>query len=140
MRTLIVCLTVAALLACPLDCAARLATAQSAGANQLACCAKCRGKESAPTPAPSSKRLPAGQLPSQPTPCEDGKDCLCEGAVIDATARAAVDDALRGFLLACPTNAHALSVAAGKPCLTVTEPPLPAGGSFARIVLCALVL
>lgn len=68
-------LAIAGLLLCPYDCAVREAAARLSGQDQAApaCCQKCRERHQ--------------HSPTQtPRPSEDGKSCICEGAVFDAAA------------------------------------------------------
>jgi len=74
MRPFIVLLTIAALLLCPYECAVRSAQAQSrTSAKRAACCPRCQVRQDS-----DSQPLPA--------PSDDGRSCVCEGAVFDASA------------------------------------------------------
>lgn len=137
MRTFIVYLSIVALLLCPYGCAVKLAAAQSLGNEKDACCEECRARESSRTPPSGGPRDPA-----QPRPTEDGKSCVCEGAVFDATTRSPADAVLEFSLLSWAADvAIAPSLAAFSPCAGRTgPPPKEVGGKSARIVICSLQL
>ena len=108
MRILLIYLLIAALLICPYECAVKLATAQLPGNDtNSACCERCRAQHAAEPTEPNHERLP--------TPSEDGRSCLCEGAVFDATARSPLELSLQSVLWiearnSAQTPTHGLSV------------------------------
>jgi hypothetical protein len=72
MRPFVSALTIAALLLCPYECAVKSAQAQSrTSVPQPACCSQCQARQAKESP-------PARPLPA---PSEDGRSCVCEGAV-----------------------------------------------------------
>ena len=84
MRSFLAILTIVALLACPLDCAAKYAIARVAGGEtQAACCDHCQ--ESHPCDTSESPAAP------QQTPDQDGRCCVCEGAIFVATDPTLID-------------------------------------------------
>jgi hypothetical protein len=91
MRTFLIYLLIVALLICPYECAVKLAAAQSPGndANSK-CCDRCRARQADETTAPDREQSPA--------PSDDGRNCLCEGAVFDASARSPLELSLQSVL------------------------------------------
>src|SRR5581483_746904 len=108
MRTFSIYLMIATLLICPYECAVRLAAAQTTGNDaNSACCERCHVRQADESRAPNHERLPA--------PSEDGRCCLCEGAVFDVAARSPLELSLQAFLWievsdAAQTPTHGLSV------------------------------
>ena len=91
MRTLLIYLMIAALLICPYECAARLAAAQTPGNDaHSACCERCQVRKADESSVPDHERLPA--------PSEDGRSCLCEGAVFDVAVRSPLELSLQSVL------------------------------------------
>jgi hypothetical protein len=116
-RTFIVYLGIAALLVCPYDCAVKYAAAQSVGGeNEIACCERCAAHEAA-------EHSPAGSGEHQPKPADDGKNCLCEGAVFDGVTRSDVEIVLQCSLLPC------IADTAVAPSLVSFSPGLKGGGT-----------
>lgn len=143
MRSIIVYLVIAALLMCPYDCALKVAAAQSLGNDDhVACCEKCRVRELSETPSSSGERLPVERGPSEPAPSEDGRFCLCEGAVFDATTRSPADTVLEFSLSSWVADvAFAPCPVSFPPSVDrVGPPPNDEGGRFARIVIRSLLL
>ncbi len=108
MRTFLIYLMLATLLICPYECAVRLAAAQTPGNDaNSACCERCRVRQADESRAPDHERLPA--------PSEDGRCCLCEGAVFDAAARSPLELSLQSVLWfevsdSAQTPTHGLAV------------------------------
>ncbi|MEX2176630.1 MAG: hypothetical protein WD872_19850 [Pirellulaceae bacterium] len=143
MRTIIVYLAIAALLMCPYVCAAKLAGAGSLGnEDQVACCQTCRARELSQTQNSSGQRSPGDRDPAQPRPSEDGKSCLCEGAVFDSTTRSPADAVLEFSLLARVADmATTPSLAPFAPSVDRAGPPLNKdGGRLTRIAIRSLLL
>ena len=143
MRSIIAYLAIVALLMCPYDCAVKFAAAQSLGNDDhVTCCEKCRARELSESPPSSGERLPVERGPSQPAPSEDGKSCLCEGAVFDATTRSPADTVLEfSHLSWVADSALAPSVAAHTPSVDrAGPPPNDEGGRLTRIVIRSLLL
>jgi hypothetical protein len=143
MRTFIVYLVIVALLVCPYDCAVKLAAAQSpANDDPAGCCEACQAHELSASLMTSDERLPAERDPSQPAPSEDGKSCLCEGAVFDVTARSPADAVLECSLLSWAAAVTAVpSLAFSAPSVEVDGPPLiHKGGRLTRIAIRSLLL
>ncbi len=143
MRTFIVYLAIVALLLCPFDCAVKLAAAKVQWNNdRVVCCEKCRARELSETPSSTGQGSQSDPDPAQPTPSEDGKSCLCEGAVFDATTRSPADAVLEFSLHCWVTDV------AETPCLALSAPsvdragppPNEEGGRLTRIVLRSLLL
>ena len=138
MRTFIVYLAIAALLLCPYNCAVKWNSANGAqNDGQRACCDKCLARET------SNAAIPAhDQSPKHPEPDEDGRCCLCEGAVFNAAAQSWHVTSLQAFLwtwVIDPTEPQGLtSLTATATCDSM--PPALAGGLSARIAICSLVL
>jgi hypothetical protein len=133
MRNLVVLLTIAVVLACPYQCAIKLSAAVAIGSNaKPACCEDCE---------PGQPTLPAGQpTPNAPAP-EDGRSCLCEGAVFDAGVRSPVDDLVHVFLwggIAGFSEFSAIPTSAPKLERSIPRPTMD--GSFTRIAICSLLL
>ena len=82
MRSLIVSLLVAGLLACPLNCLAELPDADSA---RVAVC-DCESSCSLPSLPPGPANRPGEKNPNRDSESEDG-DCLCGGAVVATSVR-----------------------------------------------------
>jgi hypothetical protein len=142
MRTIIVYLSIVALLVCPFDCAAKLAAAESPGDDaRTACCETCRVRELAEAPVSSGRRSNGDHDPAQPRPSEDGRFCLCEGAVFDATTRSPAVAMLEFSLLAWVDLAVTPSLATCAPSADQADlPPNPQGGRLTRITLRSLLL
>lgn len=86
MHSLIVSLLLSLTLACPYECAIKLAAAQASSSKAEVCCENCQARtnvahEDAPVP---------GNLPSSD---EDGW-CMCKGVVFDASGQRLFDDAV----------------------------------------------
>lgn len=143
MRSIIVYLAIVALLMCPYDCAVKFAAAQSLGnSDHVACCEKCRVRQLSESPPPCGEGMPVERGPSQPAPSEDGKSCLCEGAVFDATTRSPAD-AIQEFSLLSWVADSALAPlkAAHTPSVDSADPPPnDNGGRLTRIVIRSLLL
>jgi hypothetical protein len=100
-RTFIVYLSIVAILVCPYDCAVKYAAAQSVGGeNQIACCERCAAHR-------ATEHSPAGSNEHQPKPADDGKSCLCEGAVFDGMTRSDVEIVLQFSLSPCVADTAA---------------------------------
>jgi hypothetical protein len=142
MRTFIVYLAIVALLVCPYDCAAKLASAESPGDDaRTSCCETCRGREMTETPASSGQRSNSDREPAQPRPSEDGRFCLCEGAVFDATQRSPAVAVLEFSLLAWADLAVTPPLAPCAPSVDHADPPPNhQGGRLTRIALRSLLL
>jgi hypothetical protein len=136
MRTFIVYLATVALLLCPYGCALKSAAAKSLGNEDRACCEECRAREKSATPSSGGDRDPA-----QPGPSEDGKSCVCEGAVFDAATRSAADAVLDFSLSWVAVVAAAPSSANFGPGMDrAGQPPNEVGGRLSRIAICSLLL
>lgn len=126
---------IAALLICPYECAVRLAAAQTLGNDaNSACCERCRARQADESTVPNQERLP---LPS-----EDGRYCLCEGAVFDAAARSPLEPSLQSILWievsdSAQTPMHGLSVTRFD---RGQLPPPENAGRLARIAIRSLLL
>jgi hypothetical protein len=135
MRTFFIYLMIAALLLCPYECAVRLAAAQTTGNDtHAACCEQCQARQAEEPTAPDHEQLPA--------PSEDGRSCLCEGAVFDATARSPLKLSLQAFLWieasnSAQTPTHGLSVMRFD---RGEWPEAEASGRLARIAIRSLLL
>lgn len=143
MRTIIVYLAIAALLLCPYDCAAKLAAARSLGSDDhVACCEKCRSRESSETPHSTGQGSESDRHPARPLPSEDGKSCLCEGAVFDAATRSPADAVLEFSHLSWVADvAVTPSLAIFAPSVDRDgPPPNQQGGRLTRIVIRSLLL
>ena len=142
MRSAVVVLAIVALVVCPHDCAAKSVVLQaSPTAAAPVCCGHCQHAplpvDTLPTKRPESEPIPAG-----PQPSEDGKSCLCEGAIFDVATRGEVDAAVGLAFLACPSDiaitpslASRISRVRGRGAL-----PLMPVGRLARIALRSLQL
>lgn len=134
MRNLVVLLSIAAVLACPYECAVKLAAAQAISSDaKPACCEECEAHR--PT-------TPAGDpTPNTPAPDEDGRWCLCEGAVFDAGARSPVDDSVQVTLwIGSAGLAEFSAISASAPQFERSASPPTMGGRFMRIAICSLLL
>lgn len=143
MRTIIVYLAIVALLLCPYDCAVKLAAAESLGnENHVACCEKCRARESSEIRSSTDRGSPSDPDPAQPIPSEDGKSCLCEGAVFDAATRSSADAVLEFSLLSwVADSAEMPSLALFAPRVNRAGlPPNEEGGRLTRIAIRSLLL
>lgn len=134
MRTLVVLLSIASVLACPYACAVKLAAAQAIGNDQRSvCCKQCQARE---TTAPIQD-----QAPTSPAPDEDGCWCLCEGAVFDAGSRLLVDDSVQASLWTWVTGpVKAPDVDAPTPGSDFAVSPPPVSGRLMRIAIRSLLL
>lgn len=143
MRTIIVYLAIVALLLCPYDCAVKLAAAESLGnEKQVACCEKCRTRESFETTSSTDRGSPSDPDPARPIPSKDGKSCLCEGAVFDAATRSSADAVLEFSLLLswAADSAETPSLALFAPSVDRAGLPNEEGGRLTRIVIRSLLL
>jgi hypothetical protein len=143
MRTIIVYLAIAALLVCPYDCAAKFAAAQAGGSKvRTSCCEKCRARELSELPSSSGQRSTDDRDPARPRPSEDGKSCLCEGAVFDAATRLPTDAVLEFSLLSWVADVAAKpSLAAFTPSFDhAGPPPSELGGRLTRIAIRSLLV
>ncbi len=143
MRTFIVYLAIAALLLCPYDCALNLAAAESSSnENRVVCCENCRARELATTPPSSSRDSRDDRSPAPLKPSEDGKSCLCEGAVFDATIRSPADAVLEFSLLSWVADVAVMpSLAVFTPSVDRSgPPPSEESGRITRIVIRSLLL
>lgn len=134
MQTVVVFLSIASVLACPYDCAVKVAAAQAMRSDHKpACCKRCRTSETTePTNNPT---------PESPAPVEDGRWCLCEGAVLCATARFSVDDSLQVSLWTWVSGtAETLDIATHLPSIDRAELPPPLDGRLTRIAMHSLLL
>jgi hypothetical protein len=133
MRSIVVHLTIAALLVCPFECALRLAAAQGAGDERAAaCCGEC--PESAGQPS-SPDRVPT------PAPAEDGKSCVCEGAIVDAGARPGSSHDWPSCPLGPIADDAATRAWPGRRCFDRTAAsPVESGGRVTRLAICSLLL
>ena len=137
MRTFIVYLAILALLLCPYGCAVRLAAAQSLGNENSVCCEECRAHELSESPPSGGDRNP-----TQPESSKDGKFCVCEGAVFDATTRSPADAVLEFSLLPwVAVVAVTPSLANFAPSADCADQPTNEdGGKLTRIAICSLLL
>jgi hypothetical protein len=138
MRTILVYLTIVSLLLCPYDCAVKSAAAQAIGSlDRSACCESCRARATAETPNPASERQP-----QEPTPAEDGRSCLCEGAVFDAAARSSADTSSQvSFWIGAVDSAVTLGLTTPPPSANRVDPlPPHDGGRLTRIAICSLLV
>ena len=135
MRTLFIYLMIAALLICPYECAVRLAAAQTPGKNaHSACCERCRTHQADESTAPNHERLPA--------PSEDGRSCLCEGAVFDIAARSPIEPSLQSDLwIEASDSAQTLTHGLSAMSFDRGEwPEADASGRLTRITIRSLLL
>jgi hypothetical protein len=134
MRTLVVLLSIAAVLACPYQCAVKLAAAQGIGVDQKpACCEQCQARE--------TTQQDQNQTPTSPGPDEDGCWCLCEGAVFDAGSRSLVDDSVQVSLWTWASGlAESPDDAAPTPSFDCAGLPPPLDGRLTRIAIHSLLL
>ena len=98
MRSIVVYLAIGTLLLCPYDCAVKQAAAASLGSHQQNPCCEVRVCH-------LSEQSHRDRAPNQPKPSEDGKSCLCEGVVFDATLRSPAEAILEFSLLAWVADA-----------------------------------
>ena len=143
MRTIIVYLAILALLLCPYHCAVRFAASQSLGnENDVACCQKCRERQLSGIPSSSGERSRSDHCPTQPAPSEDGKCCLCEGAVFNAATRSPAETVLESSLFSWVGDMALVQCAASFPLSVdrVTPPPNEESGRLTRIVIRSLLL
>jgi hypothetical protein len=143
MRSLIVYLAIAALLWCPYDCALKAAAAQSfANWDRAGCCDNCRERQRASEAAMADCRAPGDDSSAPERPSEDGKACLCDGAVFDAASRFAVDTDLEISQL--PWVADDLGLCSPVGCVQgldcVGPPPRLEAGRSLRVSLGSLLL
>jgi len=134
MRNFVVLLSIASVLACPYECAAKLAAAQTIGSDQRpACCDRCQAHE---TTVPVKDQTPAPLAPN-----EDGRWCLCEGAVFDAGSRSVVDDAEQVSLWTWVVSpVEMLENDTPMPSFECVYSPPPLSGRFTRIAIRSLLL
>ena len=126
-------LTVAALLLCPYDCAVKSALARSVGdKTEHVCCEQCQSES-----ATEEKETP------EPTdPANDGRSCLCEGAVFDASVRTVQETLLFSFLWA-PVVFSTTQVELSNPvriACDASQPPPLLSGWERRVLILSLVL
>lgn len=143
MRSVVVYLAIGTLLLCPYDCAVKQAAAESLGSQQqIPCCQKCRSRDLAVAATASQEQSQRDRTPNQPKPSEDGKSCLCEGVVFDATLRSPAEAILEFSLLAWAADAALEPLFAACPPRAATSgPPLmEVGGASMRIALGSLLL
>jgi hypothetical protein len=128
MHKILVHLAIVGLLLCPYDCAAREAAARLTGDNQAAaaCCQKCRERQQqSPTPRPS----------------EDGKSCICEGAMFDAAAAGPVVPPLDATLWAVIVDPVTMPELTSPDWIALhTGPPPLLGGRQVRIAVQSFLL
>lgn len=137
MRTILTYLTIAALLLCPYNCAVGRDAQTFKDDGHSACCEQCRARE---TPEPVTPVN--NESPKQPGPAEDGRFCLCEGAVFDAAARGPSVDSLHASLWTWGGDPAAL-LGSFLPVVSndcTGAPSAYNGGLRARIVICSLIL
>ena len=134
MRNIVVLLAIVSVLACPYECAVKLAAAQVMGGDKVAaCCDKCRTRE---TTAPVNDHTP-----SPPAPDEDGRWCLCEGVVFDPGARSLIDDSVEASLGTWAIgSAKLLNANAPTPNVDCAALPPPLDGRLTRISIRSLLL
>jgi hypothetical protein len=133
MRNLTVLLSLAVVVACPYVCTVRLAAAHAIGSSaKPACCEHCESHRPAPMGDPT---------PHAPSSSEDGRLCLCGGAVFDAGVRLAVDDSAQVTLwvgTAGAAESSAISIPARR--LERSTSPPTVDGRLMRIAICSLLL
>jgi hypothetical protein len=134
MRSLIVLLSITAILVCPHLCAVKYAAAQAMGGDgKPACCDKCEAHRPT-TPIDDPAR-------NTPAPDEDGRWCLCEGAVFDAGSRSLVDDSVQVTLWIGNSEFAELSaVSVPAPRFERTTSPQSLDGRSVRIAIRSLLL
>jgi hypothetical protein len=143
MRSVVVYLAIGTLLLCPYDCAVKQAAAASLGSQQQSsCCEECRARDFAEAASSSQEQSQRDRAPNQPKPSEDGKSCLCEGVVFDATLRPPAEAILEFSLLAGVADAALEPLLAACPLHAATSgpPPLQDWGASMRIALGSLLL
>ena len=98
MHKLLVYQAILGVFLCPYSCAVRemAARAPAEKSASAGCCERCRMRQLAESEDPVQDRGPS----DQDDPSEDGRSCLCEGAVFDATARSPADSLLETSLWA----------------------------------------
>ena len=144
MRSFIVYLTIAALQLCPYNCAVEWnATHGALDGGGRACCAQCLAREDSNVAFPGHDQSAQHPAPDKhPAPDQDGRSCLCEGAVFAAAAQGCYATSLQDFLwigMTDPAERQGLaSLTATATCGSISPPQ--AGGLAARIALCSLVL
>ena len=133
MSSPVVYLIVVALLLCPYDCAVKSALARTMGTHEeIGCCENCQAEldsEEASTPKPLE-------------PANDGRSCLCEGAVFDASLRSTQDILFLATLWAAQVVSTA-NVGVSQPLRTnfeLREVPPICSGKARRIEMLSLVL
>ncbi|MFN0018619.1 MAG: hypothetical protein ACKVP0_10190 [Pirellulaceae bacterium] len=133
MRTIVVFLSIASLLACPYECAVKQAAAQACGTgHQPDCCDQCQARE---TTEPSDSQAPP------PAPNEDGRWCLCDGVVFDVAARPVVDHSFDVSLWTWVCGpAEVLDFAVPMPSVDSASLPPPLDGRLTRIAIHSLLL
>lgn len=136
MRNLVVLLSIAAIVLCPYQCAVKWAAAQAnRGEAKPACCEECKTHQQ--TAAEFSEQ----QTPLAPAPDQEGRACLCAGAVFDAGARSLPDfdaEVLYTTLSLRPGAAHQMALSATAFDHTLLPPPRD--GRLTRIALRSLIL
>jgi hypothetical protein len=128
-------------LLCPYTCAVRasVARAPAESSASVACCEDCQIRRLAQDGCPSQDHGPAD--PQDPS--EDGRSCLCEGAVFDASAGGPADSLLEASLWAVavtPAGLPESTMPDWNTWRTTDQPPPPWGGRQARIAFQSFLL
>jgi hypothetical protein len=133
MSSQVVYLIVAALLLCPYDCAVKSALARAVGTHEeIGCCEHCQAESDSN----------GTSTPKPLEPANDGRCCLCEGAVFDASLRSTQDILFLSTLWAAQVASTAY-VEVSQPLRTnfdLREVPPICSGKARRIEMLSLVL
>lgn len=134
MRNLVALFSIACILLCPYQCAVKWAAAQGINNNEKpACCDECQASRTA---APLRQRVPEG-----PASDQEGRACLCAGAVFDAEARLLPDDNASILLDTWSDRpATTLKIAVATTTYDPTSSPPPLDGRLTRIAMRSLLL
>jgi len=134
MRLVLVILGIASALACPYECALKRAAADTLTGDQtIRCCEQCESR-GGDTPADD-------HVPGAPAPDEDGRWCLCEGAVFGFDARSTMDGSDRASVwIGGSGSSEAVDVATSPPSIEDAAKAPPPVGRQTRIVLHSLLL
>jgi len=134
MRIIVPLLCVLAVLLCPHMCALQAAVPQSVVSDrQPACCEHCQKSRSSSTE--------QEQQPASPPPSENGRCCVCEGAVFDLTPRSVLDDLLSAshwYWHDTSTGVSAVDVSDRQ--FRCIDAPHPSPGREIRVAICSLLL
>ena len=137
MHKILVYLAIVGILLCPYDCAVREAAARATNgdAKCSSCCHHCPCQ---PDNCPAHSEDPS----DQEGPCDDGRSCLCEGAVFDVSARSMTNSLLE-FSLWAPAVDSAETPRLTEPdwyAQRMVKPPPADGGRQLRIVVQSFLL